>query len=1062
MKRSGYIIIIIGLLLPLLAAAPDAFASPLPGSPSPSPVPPITETGRSFFPLRPEDPDAVYFTPEKFNIRADGSMDVSDALQAAIREVKSRYNFGILFIPAGKYLITKTIYIPPAVRLIGYGKERPTFLLARNAPGFQTADPADKGHAKYMFWFVNSLSGPDQPIYDAGASTFYSALSNVNLRIGDGNPSAVALRTHFAQHSFISHVDIYTGSGKAGLYDVGNEMEDVRFFGGDYGIYTTKPSPGWAFMMVDTWFEGQRRAAIRTREAGLTIVRMSVSNTPAVIDIDSNYSEKLFMEDCRFDGITGAAIRISDENNAFNQVNLRNIVCRNTPVLVAYRLSGRQVKGAGQNYAVRHFTDGLQMQDWQADPDFAMTQDIEPLSSLPAPVASDIPAFPPMDTWANLRLLGAKGDGATDDTKVLQDAIDRYPVIYIPQGWYRISTTLHLRPNTVLIGLNPIATQLRLADNAEAFGGFGGPVPLLETPSGGANIVSGIGLATGAGNARAVACKWMAGEKSYLGDVKFIGGHGNLSRPGTHPPTPTVRPASSDPGPANWDSQYWSLWITNGGGGTFKDIWTANTDALAGVYISRTATPGRIYALSVEHHVRNEIRFNRVANWKVYALQLEEESRESSECQPMELQDCNDMVFANLYMFRVIRVNRPYPWSIRKWGGSRIELLNVHNYSQTKFTTTAPLYDVDNNTEIRPWEFARLSIGDEPTPAISSAPPAASSSTSLAPASSSASPASPRAQSSQNANFSGPYGSATSTAPSPALTPAPPTIRQLATGFEFAQSVCTDTKGNIYFCESRQRRIYRWSPASGSLSLIADYPWEPLSLACDQKDNLLVVFKYVPQPGHLVDGRQETFTNPPDASGTSFSGWGNSGFATWAYSINPDNPDETVQLLPKVPMGSINLLYEALYPAHRWRDFHDFAAVSVNRAQECFVAPDGRTIIPVVYDLARSTALAPAHPGRPLYTADEYDGRTVRLQVSPDGYLSDLTTFAERGEFASVTDTTGNVYIAAGQVYKYDVTGRQTELIKVPERPTGLTIDPKDPGTLYITGHHSLYAVTTR
>jgi sugar lactone lactonase YvrE len=1013
MKRSGHIIIIIGLLLPLLVAACPAIASPLPG--------------RSFFPLRPEDPDAVYFTPEKFNIKADGSMDVSDALQAAIREVKSRYNFGILFIPEGKYLITKTIYIPTAVRLIGYGKDRPTFLLAKNAPGFQTADPADKGHARYMFWFVNSLSGPDQPVYDAGASTFYSALSNVNLRIGDGNPCAVALRTHFAQHSFISHVDIYTGSGKAGLYDVGNEMQDVRFFGGDYGIYTTKPSPGWAFMMVDTWFEGQRRAAIRTREAGLTIVRMSVRNTPTVIDIDSNYKEKLFMEDCRFDGITGAAIRISDEDNAFNQVNLHNIVCRNTPVLVAYRLSGRQVMGAAPVYSVRRLTDGLQIKDWQADPDFAMTQDIIPLSSLPAPVASDIPAFPPMDTWANLRSLGAKGDGATDDTKVLQDAIDHYPVIYIPQGWYRISATLHLRPNTALIGLNPIATQLRLADNAAAFGGFGGPVPLLETPSGGANIVTGIGLATGAGNARAVACKWMAGERSYLGDVKFIGGHGNLSRPD--------RPAAPDAGTANWDSQYWSLWITNGGGGTFKDIWTANTDALAGVYISRTATPGRIYALSVEHHVRNEIRFNRVANWKVYALQLEEESRESSECQPMELQDCNDMVFANLYMFRVIRVNKPYPWSIRKWGGSHIELLNVHNYSQTKFTTTAPLYDVDNNTEIRPWEFARLYIGDQPAPV--------SSQSVLVPASAPSASASP------------------SGLPGPPA-PAPSAIRQLATGFEFAQSVCTDSKGNVYFCESRLRRIYRWSPSSGHLSLIADYPWEPLSLACDQKDNLLVVFKYVPQPGHLIDGRQETFVNPPDAAGTSFSGWGNSGFATWAYAINPDNPDETIQLLPKVPMGSINPLYEALYPAHRWRDFHDFTAVSVNRAQECFVAPDGHTIIPVVYDLARSTALAPAHPGRPLYTADEYDGRTVRLQVSPDGYLSNLTEFAERGEFASTTDTTGNVYIAAGQIYKYDATGKLTELIKLPERPTGLIIGPKDPGTLYITGHHSLYAVTTR
>ncbi len=333
-----------------------------------------------------------------------------------------------------------------------------------------------------------------------------------------------------------------------------------------------------------------------------------------------------------------------------------------------------------------------------------------------------------MDGWVNLRSLGAKGDDETDDTKILQDAIDRYPVIYIPQGWYRISATLHLRPATVLIGLNPIATQLRLADHADAFGGFGGPLPLLESPSGGVNIVSGIGLSTGTGNARAVACKWMAGAGSYLGDVKFIGGHGNLAVPtDTHTPSsarPAQSPATSgapdnhaSPRPAdqtaNWDSQYWSLWITNGGGGTFKDIWTANTDALAGVYISHTATPGRIYALSVEHHVRNEIRLNKVANWKIYALQLEEESRESSECQPMELQDCSDMVFANLYLFRVIRVNKPYPWSIRRWGGDRIELLNVHNYSQTKYTTTSTLYDVDANTEIRPWEFARMYIGDQ-------------------------------------------------------------------------------------------------------------------------------------------------------------------------------------------------------------------------------------------------------------------------------------------------------------------------------------------------------------
>lgn len=106
-----------------------------------------------------------------------------------------------------------------------------------------------------MFWFTDNLVNESEKPRDAGAGTFYSAISNIDLRIEDGNPHAVALRTHFAQHSFVSHVDIYIGKGKAGLFDVGNEMEDVRFFGGEYGIYTTKTSPSWQMMILNTYFE---------------------------------------------------------------------------------------------------------------------------------------------------------------------------------------------------------------------------------------------------------------------------------------------------------------------------------------------------------------------------------------------------------------------------------------------------------------------------------------------------------------------------------------------------------------------------------------------------------------------------------------------------------------------------------------------------------------------------------------------------------------------------------------------------------------------------------------
>jgi hypothetical protein len=967
--------------------------------------------GRSFYPEKMIDSEAVYFLPGQFQIKSDGSEDVSDALQKAINEVKVQHNFGVLFIPSGTYPISKTIYIPRAVRVIGYGLTRPEIILAKNSPGFQNPDTADKGKANYMFWFTSNVVKPGERVSDAGAGTFYSALSNVNLTIADGNPNAVALRAHFAQHSFIAHVDVHIGNGKAGLFDVGNEMEDTRFFGGEYGIYTTKPSPGWQFMMVDTYFEGQRKAAIRTQEAGLTIVRLQAKNCPEVIEINPNYHEKLFMEDCRFEDIRDAAITVSIGDNAANQISLRNTDCRNVPLLISYRTGGNPVQAPAAVYHIKNYLHGLQMDSLRADPVIQTLSEIMTLKSLPAAVKSDIPELPSMNSWVNLKMLGATGDGITDDTRAIQEAIDRYPHIYVPQGWYRVSETIRLQPHTMLVGLSPIATQFILADNTPAFGSFGAPKALLESSRGGADILSGIGLSTGADNPRAVACKWMAGAASYMNDVKFIGGHGSMERiwhQPTHPPERNDHNTGPDP---SWDTQYWSLWVTQGGGGVFKDIWTANTYASSGVYISHTATPGRVYALSVEHHVRNEVRMNHVSNWKVYALQLEEESREGTECQPMELESCHDLVFANLYMFRVIRIIKPWPYSIRNFGSSRIEFLNVHNYSQIKYTTTLPLYDVNSNTEIRPWEFNRLYISAEdsiPRPAAGD----------------------------ENG------------------------VQRLATGFELAEGICSDSKGNIYFCDSRLRRIYKWSAETNSTTLVADYHWEPLSLACDSKDNLLVVFKYVPKPGYLVQGKPEVYTNPPDASGTSFSAWGNSGFGTLVYAVDPENPDETIQLLEKKKMGTLPAISKALYPAHRWRDGHDFNQVTVNRADSCFVAPDGVTIIPVVYDLARAACLVEAFPGKPFYVSDEYDKRTVELKADEQGYVSGLHYFAEKGEFSTATDRAGHVYIADGQIYSFDPSGKALHMIRTPERPTTLTFGGNKKQALYFTGARSLYRVS--
>jgi hypothetical protein len=967
----------------------------------------------SFYREKPADPEAIYFTPGNFDISTDGKSDVTAVLQGAINKLKMEQNFGIIFIPEGTYMISSTIYIPAAIRIIGYGRKRPVFVLKKNTPGYQSPVLTDKGKANYMFWFTGSVTEPGRPVNDAGAGTFYSVLSNIDIRIEEGNPSAVALRTHYAQHSFVSHCDIHTGGGKAGLFDIGNVLEDVRFFGGDYGIYTTKASPGWQYMMIDTYFEGQRIAAIKTQQAGLTIIRMNVKNVPKVIDIDSGFWEKLYMEDCQFVNVKNSAISFDNEGNAEMQINLCNITCQNVPVVVDYLSSKNQTKAPSPVFRIKKYIYGLQMDDPDENPEFNTIFEPEVLTKLPPPAISDIPVFPAMEEWINIRDLGAKGDGVNDDTQIIKDAIDKHQAIYFPQGIYRISETLILKPNTVLIGLHPIATQIIVGESTDLFSGFGAPRPLIEAPQGGTNIISGIGLFTGEYNYRAVACKWMAGEGSMIEDVKFVGGHGTMVK---GPPVRRggYRNQGSKPSPIPgpdpaWDKQYWSLWVTNGGGGIFKNIWTASSYANSGVYISNTSTPGKIYELSVEHHVRNEVRLSKVSNWKIYALQLEEESREGIYCQPMEISNCEKLTFANLYLFRVIRFKTPWPYSIRTRDCRNIEFLNIHNYSQIKYTTDNPLYDINTNTEVRPTEMARLFISGT-TPAKN------------------------------YESSSGP-------------------VKMLAGGFEFAEGICSDSKGNVYFSEQRLKRIYRWSVETNSLDLLADYPWEPLSLACDSKDNLLVVFRYNPQPGHLINGEQESFSNPPDASGTSFSMWGNSGFTTLAYSLDPVNPDETLRPMPVVKMESVTNVYKALYPSNRWRDYHDFEQIVVNKSEECFIAPDGVTIIPVCYDLARSSALAEAYPGKQVYLSDEYDKRTVRLDVDDNGYLSDLTRFAEKGEFSAVTDGKGNVFIADGDIYVFDREGRRKGFIHVPERPSTIVFGGKDRRTLFVTGRTALYSI---
>jgi len=788
------------------------------------------QNASSFYPERLSDKAAVYLDDARFGVKGDGAADDTDALQKAINAVADEHHEGILFVPSGHYRITHTIFVWPSIRIIGFGAQRPVILLAPNTPGYSGEGPA------YMIVFAGGrissqregaspspqraggmrrtpqpLPGtvPVTPTIDANPGTFYSAMSNIDLEIGDGNTGAVGIRFHVAQHCFLSHMNFHIGSGLAALQDIGNEGEDLRFLGGRYGIMTGRPSPGWQYTLLDSTFDGQREAAIREHEAGLVLIHDTFRNTPTAIDIEPESIEELWIQHARFENISGPAIIISAEESRLTEINIEDVLCNGVATFAKLRESGRTFAGPGGTYRVGSFTHGLTFDTPVAKGRFNTGWKVERLASLPSETAPALTPLPSQAGWTNALANGAKGDDSTDDTAALQHLIDTEDIVYLPSGRYRLTDTLRLKPHSVLIGLDPSTTQLDLADSTAGFDGAGAPKPMLLAPPGGHNIVMGIGLFTGGTNSRATALMWQAGPDSLVNDVRFLGGHGTNLADGTRM-NPYNSTHGGDPNPAyRWDAQYPSLWVNNNGGGTFVDIWTPDTFAQAGLYVSDTTTPGHVYELSSEHHVRNEVKLNRVANWEIVSLQTEEERGESGSCLPLAIQDSHDITVAEMHAYRVVSSFQPFPETIHVSGSHNLRFRNLHIYSDSKAVFDNSVVDEDSHTHNRELEISVLNIPAHDSPAAD-----------------------------------GPHATE---------------AHRLATGFFNASSPAIAPDGRLYFVDTVKQRIYRYTPTTTRLEIVRDAPIDPANIFFDRAGDLMIV-SYI--------GNGTVYATKPDAAQT--------------------------------------------------------------------------------------------------------------------------------------------------------------------------------------------------
>ena len=1014
---------------------------------------PSASLAASVFTTRLDDPAAVYLTAKDFGVHVDGQADDSAAIQAAIDKANSAPGQGLVFIPSGRYRLAHTVYLWSGVRLFGYGASRPVFVLADNTPGFQSgvADmvmfaglrPGSgvRDDARVAMPPPGGVPATDK-IPDANPDTFYSAMSNIDFEIGRGDPAAIAIRFHVAQHSYLSHMDFHVGSGLAALTQVGNEAEDLRIYGGRYGILTEKTSPAWQFTLIDSLFDGQREAAIREHEAGMTLIRDSFRRTPTAIAIDPDYSDELWVKDSRFEHISSAAVVISNEQSPLTEIGFDNAICADVPNFARYQ-SGRTVAGAGAIYRVRNFSHGLIIPGEGQMGQIGAQFDAAPLAAAPPAMAPAIRLLPPTETWVNVRTLGVAGDGKTDDTAAIQHAIDTHRVLYFPTGNYIVRDTLKLAADSVLIGLHPGMTQLDLPDASPGFDGPGGPHAVLQAPQGGTDIFSGLGIYTGGVNSRAFGVLWMAGETSLMDDIQFLGGGGTRLPAAMKA---ALYPGDTARGPSwygRWGAQYPSLWVTKGGGGVFADIWTPDTYAQAGFYVSDTTTPGHVYEFSNEHHLFNEIRLERVENWDINAPQTEEEAPTSPESVSMEIDDSHNITVANYHAYRVTRTHAPFPAAVRIYNSSDIHFRNIHVNAESGFATCDAngcgtflrasrfaydnaIQDVTHGLETREREFAVLDIPAEPAP-----PPAVSVAAVLEP------------------------GAA---------------VERLAGGFFSAAGAAADAAGRLYFVDHHQQRIYAWSPDQG-LKVVSAAPIDPVSLTFDKSGDLVVLSSTGPEgsvfalrlaPNGMALADSLTVLQPQDGPPPA----GAAVALPVNYWVNGEFRDQ-------LDAGT-----------YQFRTIPQMFAADVGAAKtRSYVFPDGSGFLPAgrvfrqgpddAYpgmdpsgwrwsDNLDSYGLSLAHSGQRIYVASDAEDRTYSARVGADGALSELQPFAERGGESIAVDGQGDVYVANGEIFVYAPSGGLIGRIDTPERPTDLVFGGPDHRTLFILSHHGLFAVRTR
>ena len=270
---------------------------------------------------------------------------------------------------------------------------------------------------------------------------------------------------------------------------------------------------------------------------------------------------------------------------------------------------------------------------------------------------------------------------------------------------------------------------------------------------------------------------------------------------------------------------------------------------------------------------------------------------------------------------------------------------------------------------------------------------------------------------------------------------------RLADSYSFTEGPATDARGNVYFTDQPNNRIYRWDCESGEITLFTDqsgrsngmyFDAQGNLIACADMDNQLWRFDMRSTSGRLLpqgrkNGQAEILIT--DYRGKLLNGPND----VW---ISKDGG------------------YYLTDPYFK----RDYWTRSPERQQPVeglyYLALGGKQLVMLDSTLNQPNGLVGTPDGKYLYVAEAKANRILRYDIQTDGSLTNRQVFTNMGSDGMTIDDRGNIYLTGDGVTVFDKDGQKIAHFPIPEDWTAnVCFGGKEHNILFITASKSVYTL---